>query len=238
MERKDFLKSSLGVLGFSAVLIEACKKDVAGTTDTTDNSDTSSDSCAVATEETAGPYPEDLSRNSAMFRQNITDGKTGIPLSLTLTVVNTNSNCAAIENARVDIWHCDKDGYYSAYSNTGYLGTQNNVGKTFLRGIQLTDSNGQVTFTTIYPGWYSGRATHIHVEVFIDSVLKATTQLAFADDLNTTVYNTSLYSAHGQNTITNETDMVFSDSYEKELVTTTGDTTNGYTATYTIGLAL
>ncbi|HXL55383.1 MAG TPA: intradiol ring-cleavage dioxygenase [Chitinophagaceae bacterium] len=235
MERKDFLKSSLGVLGLSAVLMEACKKDVTST-DTTSGSDDSG-SCSVATEETAGPYPEDLSSNSAMFRQDITEGKTGIPLNLTLTVVNTNSNCAAIENARVDIWHCDKDGYYSAYSNTGYLGAQNNIGKTFLRGIQLTDSNGEVTFTTIYPGWYSGRATHIHVEVFINSVLKATTQLAFPEELTTTVYNTSLYSAHGQNTTTNETDMVFSDSYAKELVTITGDTTNSYTATYTIGIA-
>lgn len=238
MERKDFLKSSLGVLGLSAVLMEACKKDVAGTSDTRTSGTSGTDSCEVATEETAGPYPEDLSSNSAIYRQDITEDKTGIPLTLTLTVVNTNSNCAAIENARVDIWHCDKDGYYSGYSNPGYLGTQNNVGQTFLRGIQLTDSNGEVTFNTIYPGWYTGRATHIHAEVFIDSNLKATTQLAFPANITTAVYNSSLYSAHGQNTLTNENDQVFSDSYAKELVTITGDTTNGYTATYTIGIAL
>jgi protocatechuate 3,4-dioxygenase beta subunit len=224
------------------VLIEACKKESSsGTSSSTSTSDststtTTSTSCTATPSETAGPYPYDLSADSAIFRTNITEGKTGIPLSLTLTIVNSNADCAVLTGARVDIWHCDKDGYYSEYSEPGYLGTQDNTGKTFLRGIQLTDSNGQVKFTTIYPGWYTGRVTHIHVEVFINSVLKLTTQLAFPDSLNTTVYNTSLYSAHGQNSITNTNDQVFSDSYSSELLTITGDTTNGYTATFKVGV--
>jgi len=243
--RAKFLKNLL--LGATSVpiLVEACNKsngstNQGSTTDTTSSGTggTTPTGCSATPSETAGPYPYDLSRNSAIFRPDITEGKTGVPLTLTLTIVNSNNSCAAISGARVDIWHCDKDGYYSEYSEPGYLGTQDNTGKTFLRGIQLTDTNGQVKFTTIYPGWYSGRVTHIHVEVFVNSVLKLTTQVAFPDSLNTTVYNTSLYSAHGQNSTTNSNDQVFSDSYNSELVAITGDTTNGYTATFKVGVPL
>lgn len=244
--RAKFIKSLL--LGATAVpiLVEACSKSndassgsTSSTTDSTSTgSTTTSTDCSATPSETAGPYPYDLSKNSAIFRTDITEGKTGIPLTLTLTIVNSNNSCAVISGARVDIWHCDKDGYYSEYSEPGYLGTQDNTGKTFLRGIQLTDSNGQVKFTTIYPGWYTGRVTHIHMEIFVNSVLKLTSQVAFPDSLNTTIYNTSLYSAHGQNSIVNSKDQVFSDSYSSELVTITGDTTNGYAATFKVGVPL
>jgi len=243
--RAKFLKSLL--LGATSVpiLVEACNKSngsgsQSSATDTTSSGTggATSTGCSATPSETAGPYPYDLSKNSAIFRTDITEGKTGIPLTLTLTIVNSNDNCSVISGARVDIWHCDKDGYYSEYSEPGYLGTQDNTGKTFLRGIQLTDTNGQVKFTTIYPGWYTGRVTHIHVEIFVNSVLKLTTQVAFPDSLNTTIYNTSLYSAHGQNSTTNSNDQVFSDSYNSELVTITGDTTNGYTATFKVGVPL
>jgi protocatechuate 3,4-dioxygenase beta subunit len=246
MERKDFLKKGVGILGFSAigtVIIDSCSKSSGSSSSTSDGTangtgGTSSSTCAAAPQETAGPYPYDLSKNSAIFRTDITEGKTGLPLSLTLTIVNSNNSCTAIQGARVDIWHCDKDGYYSEYSEPGYLGTIDYTGKTFLRGIQLTDANGQAKFTTIYPGWYTGRVTHIHVEVFINSVLRSTTQLAFPDSINTAVYKTSLYSAHGQNSITNSNDGIFSDSYSSELVTLTGDTTNGYAATFQLGVAV
>ena len=243
--RKKFIKSVL--IGATSVplLIDACKKDatVRSTSDTssgTIDSTGTGTSCVTSPEETSGPYPYDLSKNSAIFRTDITEGREGIPLDLTLTVVNSNNSCSPIENARVDIWHCDKDGYYSEYNEPGYLGQQDNTGKTFLRGIQLSDSNGQVKFTTIYPGWYSGRVTHIHVEVFINSVLKKTTQLAFPDSLNTEIYNTSLYSAHGQNTsvANNAADSIFEDSISEELVTISGDTTNGYQASFQIGVAV
>ena len=190
---------------------------------------------ATPTEE-AGPYPYDLSKNSAVFRTDITEGKTGIPLTVTFTLVNANDSCSVLEGARIDIWHCDKDGYYSEYDEPGYLGTEDNTGKTFLRGIQLSDGNGQVTFKTIYPGWYSGRVTHIHLEVFVDSVLKLTGQVAFPDSLNTEVYNTALYSPHGQNSLTNSSDHVFSDGYSTELLTLTGDITSGYTASFKVGV--
>jgi protocatechuate 3,4-dioxygenase beta subunit len=176
-----------------------------------------------------------------MFRQDITEGNAGTPLSLTITLVNTDDNCAPITNARVDIRHCNKDGYYSEYANQpGYLGTQSHVGETFFRGIQLSDSNGQVKFTTIYPGWYTSRVTHIHANIFLSSVLKATTQFAFDETITTAVYNTSLYSAHGQNSTTLATDNVFSDTSntQYEMLTITADaTTGGYDAAITVGVA-
>ncbi|HEV2481516.1 MAG TPA: intradiol ring-cleavage dioxygenase [Puia sp.] len=247
--RANFLKSLLLGATSIPVLIEACSKNSgngssenssssSSDSSSTSTSSTSTTGCIATPAETAGPYPYDLSSDSAIYRTDITEGKTGIPLSLTLTVVNSNADCAVLSNARVDIWHCDKDGYYSEYSEPGYLGTEDNAGKTFLRGIQLTDSNGQVRFTTIYPGWYAGRVTHIHLEIFVSSVLKLTTQLCFPDSLNTTVYQTALYSAHGENTTTNSTDQVFSDGYSTELVSISGDTTNGYTATFKVGVPI
>lgn len=162
-------------------------------------------------QETEGLYPLDLSRNAAMFRQNITEGRSGLPLNLTLTLLNTTANCAPTANARVDIWQCDKDGVYSGYNQPG----ANTVGQTFMRGIQLSDSAGRVNFTTVYPGWYNGRITHIHFQVFLTSILRATSQLAFPDAINHAVYQTPLYVANGQNTsvANNAADMVFSDGF-------------------------
>jgi len=230
------------MVAFTSVqgLIEACGKENPARSISTEASGDStaagSVTCAITPDETAGPYPFDLGSDPAIFRKDITEGKSGVPLTLTLNVVNVRDNCRPYENARVDIWHCDKDGYYSEYNVSGYLGTENNAGKTFLRGIQLTDSGGQVSFKTIYPGWYSGRATHIHVEIFINAVLKKTTQLAFPESITTAVYNSSLYSPHGQNTTSNLDDQVFADSVSEELVTITGDTTNGYVAVFVIGV--
>src|SRR6266852_7312953 len=75
-----------------------------------------------------------------------------------------NLSCSPVTNASVEVWQCDATGNYSEYSQPGYDGT----GQTFLRGVQTTDSQGKVTFRTIYPGWYMGRATHIHLEVFVN----------------------------------------------------------------------
>lgn len=201
-------------------------------------------SCTLIPSETEGPYPLDLSATSSMFRTDITEGKTGVPLDLTLTIVNINDSCNPVVNARVDIWHCDKDGYYSGYSNNGYLGTQDNTGKTFCRGIQITDTAGQVKFETIYPGWYTGRVTHIHFQVFLSSVLKATSQLAFPDTINDSVYTTSsLYATHGKNTsvASNAADSIFADmsntAYEM-LTVVPNTTTGGYSASLTVGIAV
>ena len=133
--------------------------------------------CVATPSETAGPSPDRLGMlgNSAFFRRDVTEGRPGTPLALTLTIVNTASGCTALANASVEIWQCDAAGNYSEYAQPGYDGT----GQTFLRGLQTTDAGGQVTFNTVYPGWYAGRATHIHVEVFVSGRSVKTTRSRF-----------------------------------------------------------
>lgn len=227
MERKDFLKQ-LGLTGLMMPLLSACKDDG-------EDALTGNGACTVTDTETDGPYPLYTSRGSSIQRADITDGKTGTPLDMTLTVKNVNNNCEIISNARVDIWHCDKDGYYSGYTNSGYLGTQNNSGAVFCRGLQYTDAGGEAKFRTIYPGWYTGRVTHIHVQVYVNNALKLTSQIAFPEAINTAVYNTALYSAHGQNATRNSTDNIIQDSLDNELATVTANaTTGGYDLTHTL----
>ncbi|MCS6808209.1 MAG: T9SS type A sorting domain-containing protein [Bacteroidota bacterium] len=191
--------------------------------------------CVLIPQETEGPYPLDLSRDATKFRQDITEGKPGVPLHLMMTIVNVNNGCRPIPNARVDIWHTDKDGVYSGYNQPG----ANTVGQTFMRGIQITDSNGRVRFTTIYPGWYTGRVTHIHFQVFVTSILRATSQLAFPDAVTAAVYRTPLYAARGQNTSvpSNAADSIFRDGFQHQLLTITENpTTGGYDASITVGI--
>lgn len=236
MERKNFLKKTAGFIGAIGIIpvLDACKKD-----DTTDDSGsgTSTGSCSVTDTETDGPYPLYSSRGSAIQRTSIADGKTGLPLNIKIVVKNVNNSCAVLANAVVDIWHCDKDGYYSGYSNTGYLGTQNNSSLVFCRGRQISDSNGEVSFVSIYPGWYSGRCIHIHVQVYVSSTLKLTSQIAFPDAVNSVVCNTSLYSAHGQPDTTNTTDSIISNSLDNELATVTANSSGGYDLVHTLYVA-
>jgi len=198
-------------------LLDACGKDAStkASTSTTTTTTSTSGSCTVTPTETEGPFPYASGEiNNPLNRTDITGGQTGIPISYTFLVVNTNNSCAVVSDVRVDIWHCNKDGYYSGYANQpGILGTESYVGETWLRGYEVTNSYGIVTFTSIYPGWYSPRATHIHLEIYIDSVLKKTTQLAFPESISNVVQ-------------------------ANETLSLTGSLTAGYAGTYTIGLAL
>ena len=182
--------------------------------------------CAVTPSETIGPYPS----LSDFVRSDIREGKPGLPVTLAITVVNVNNACAPVAGATVDIWQCDADGNYSQY------GSERNL--TYLRGIQTTDANGLATFITIYPGWYQGRATHIHVEVTVNGRSAKVTQIAFPEDITAQVYRTGVYASSGQNPTTNARDNVFSDGTSEELVTLVGDTTNGYTGAFRIGLTV
>ncbi len=235
MDRKYFLRG-LGLAGIGTML--PTKKTNAAI-NVLAKTQLPAGSCVLIPQETAGPYPFNLSGNAAMFRQNITEGKPGTPMSLTLTVVNINEQCAPLQNLRVDIWHCDLDGYYSEFNTSSWLGPQTHVGDTFFRGIQITDINGQVHFDTIYPGWYPGRAVHIHFQVFLNSVLVATSQLCFPDSMNTVVNGTSPYSAHGQNPTTNSSDNVFSDvnNTQYEIATVAANGSGGYDASLLIGIS-
>jgi len=219
MQRKDFLKLT-GLLGASALLPLSQIKGRRVL-------HSEGASCELIPSETAGPYPLDLSNDSTKFRQDIRESFDGIQLNMKLRI-NNATTCNPIANTRVDLWHCDKDGYYSGYTVNGYLGQQNHKGETFFRGIQITDANGEVEFITILPGWYDGRATHIHFQVFLSSVLQATSQIAFDTTAVNSIYtSSSKYSAHGANPMTNQKDMVFSDGTTYQMVTLTDNTTTG-----------
>jgi hypothetical protein len=163
----------------------------------------------------------------------------GIPLTLTLTLVNTNASCASLAGYAIYIWHCNQAGLYSLYS----AGV---TGENYLRGVQATDSNGQVTFTTIFPACYSGRWPHIHVEIYpslatatsVSHVVK-TTQIAMLQSTCNEVYATSGYSASVTNLsqVSLASDNVFSDGATLETPTITGSVSAGYALALTIGIA-
>jgi protocatechuate 3,4-dioxygenase beta subunit len=237
MKRQTFIKKTGSVLLGPFVALSCIKKtdDQAITPSTASTSGT----CKVGDTETDGPYPLYNKRDASITHTDITEGKTGLPLSMAITIRNINNNCDVVPNARVDVWHCDKDGYYSGYVNQGYLGNQDNTAKTFCRGIATADASGVARFQTIYPGWYQGRVTHIHAQIYLGGQLKLTTQIAFPEDLNTAVYNTDLYKAHGQNSTKNTTDSIIRDSLSNELATVNANqVSGGYDLIHTINIAV
>lgn len=159
--------------------------------------------CLVAPETTEGPYYFD----PALLRTDVTEGKAGVPLELTLQVVD--ASCTPLENARVDIWHCDAEGNYSGYATQGSDGTLDTSGETFLRGTQITDATGHARFTTIYPGWYRGRTTHIHYKVFLDQTTVLTSQIFFPEEISERVFgNDPAYARPAARTTFNANDRI------------------------------
>ena len=192
------------------------------TTITTSTTGTTSAACAVTPSETVGPYPSRID----LFRSDIREGRSGTNLNLTITVVDSSNDCSPVTNANVEIWQCDAAGNYSQY------GTQ--TAETYLRGIQTTNANGEVTFRTVYPGWYQGRATHIHVEVVRNGMSVKVTQIAFPEDVNAAVYSTGVYASRGSNPTSNTRDGIFSDSLASEMASVTGDPSGGYSASFRV----
>lgn len=157
-------------------------------------------------------------------------------MTMNITIKNKNTSCAALAGALVDVWHCDKDGYYSEYGGTG-MQSANFITVDFLRGRQTTDISGLAAFTTIFPGWYSGRAPHVHVHVY-NATGKSllVTQIAFPYAIANTLYTTGQaygYTKGAQDTL-NERDNVFSDGFTNELATVSGSPSAGYTLSHTI----
>jgi protocatechuate 3,4-dioxygenase beta subunit len=181
--------------------------------------------CSVSPNETVGPYPslQDL------IRSDIREDRQGTALQLTITVVNVAAGCAPMPNVAVEIWQCDVAGAYSQY------GSQ--AARTFLRGIQVTNAAGEATFTTIYPGWYQGRATHIHVEVASAGRSLKVTQIAFPEEISNQVHTQGVYASRGVNATTNARDNVFSDGVSNQLATVAGSPATGMTATYRLGVS-
>jgi protocatechuate 3,4-dioxygenase beta subunit len=168
---------------------------------------------------TEGPYWVD----AKLFRSDIrTDPSTGtaregVPLTLTIQVQNLTSSgsCSALTGAYVDIWHCDAKGIYSdepTYNPGGGTGNVNTTGQQFLRGYQITNENGSVTFTSIFPGWYTGRTIHVHLRVRTYSgttvLSNFVTQIFFDEAVNNAVLALPAYSRTTSRDTTNATDNI------------------------------
>lgn len=187
-------------------------------------SSSSTASCVLTPEMTEGPYYID----GEAVRSDITEGKPGTPLRLDLTVVDADA-CTPIPGATVEVWHADATGNYSGFGNT----TSN---RTFLRGIQTADDSGTVTFRTIYPGWYQGRAVHIHLKAHKGGGNEVhTTQLFFDESTSDAVFAASPYNTHGGRRTTNAQDGIYRDggAQATPALTENGD---GYVGTLTVGI--
>ncbi|MEM7324948.1 MAG: intradiol ring-cleavage dioxygenase [Actinomycetota bacterium] len=140
--------------------------------------------------QTAGPFPN----REQIDRRDITEGYPGHPLRLGIRVVD--AACEAVPGAQVEIWHADASGDYSSYQDNGD-GKDEGEGTTFLRGSQMADSDGIVEFQTIYPGWYGGRAVHIHALASVGGQEILTTQLYFDEAYTAAVYESGEYAQFG-----------------------------------------
>jgi len=225
MDRKDFLKK--GMLGLGTIV--AIPTVLSSCNDKQDPPIVDEEACLVSPVESKGPFgnktPADL------VRENIIGDRTGVPLLVRIIVEDVNNNCEPLVGVLVDLWQCDAHGNYSQYS--GQL-EGNFTNEEFLRGRQTTDANGMASFISIYPGWYPGRAPHLHVEVLRSSGESLlVTQTAFPEDISTSVYATEGYV--GDFDTSNEADGLFGSSLNQNLATSvSGDTTNGYTLMETI----
>lgn len=237
MNRKDFLKSVglAGVAVATAPVFLHCRTGEDSENPSIDNS--ISTACAVTNSETEGPFP--TKSPSTLVQSNIVSDRTGVPLSIEITVQNVNNSCAALQGVLVDIWHCDKEGNYSEYGGSGMQST-NYTSVHFLRGRQTTDGSGKVNFTSIFPGWYSGRATHIHVHIYNASGQSLlVTQIAFPEGSSSATVLVAATSGYkGMNGYTyNANDNVFSDGTANEMSAVTGSVSSGFALTHTIKVA-
>lgn len=197
--------------------------------------------CVVRPELTLGPYFVDGMLNRSDIRADTSDNsvKAGMPLTLTVVVAGVGGNvCAPLEGAQVDIWHCDAQGQYSGVSDPGFDSTA----RDFLRGYQVTGPDGAARFQTIYPGWYSGRAVHIHFTIHTTaadgSAYQFTSQFFFDDSLSDQVHMLEPYAAKGQRNVRNNADNIFNGGGGQLLLNLQGDASSGYTGAMSIGLDL
>ena len=194
----------------------------AGVADTTTVASTT---CVLTPELTEGPYYI----AGEAIRTDITEGKAGMPLRLALVVSNI-SRCTGVANASIDIWHADAGGNYSGFNATA-------SNRTFLRGTQVTDASGAAGFHTIYPGWYSGRATHIHVKVHVAGNVVHTGQLFFDEATNTAVYATAPYNSHGGTRTMNSQDSIYNGGGSQSIVRVSQEG-SGLVGTITMGVRI
>ncbi len=190
--------------------------------------------CVARPEATEGPYFVDEMLNRSDVRSDPGTGevRVGLPLALTFNVSALGAACTPLEGAQVDIWHCDASGVYSDVNDRSF----STVGQKFLRGYQATDADGRATFTTVFPGWYSGRAVHIHFKVRVTSGgrdLEFTSQLFFDEAVNAAVFAQAPYAGRGLADTPNSVDRI----YREQLLVAATPTSDGYAATFDLGLA-
>jgi len=192
--------------------------------------------CVVSPELTEGPYFVDEQLNRSDIRIDPSDNsvRSGVELQLTLRVTSINgSSCAPLANAVVDIWHCDAAGLYSDVQPEG------TSGQKFLRGYQTTDATGTVQFTTIYPGWYSGRAVHVHFKVRASVTsnpsYEFTSQFFFDDTLSDQVFTQQPYASKGVRNTRNSQDNIYQNG-GSQLLLNVVENGSGYTSTFDIGI--
>lgn len=191
-------------------------------------------SCAVSPAETKGPFP--IKTPSQLVKANLVADRRGIALLINLTVEDRSNDCKPLPGVYVDIWHCDAQGYYSEYGGVALQPTDFTHAH-FLRGRQMTDETGRVSFISIYPGWYPGRAPHIHVEISnVHENTLLVTQIAFPESASEEVYATGEYK--GSANTSNESDNVFRNSLSDNMADSlTGNIADGYTLVKTLVVA-
>jgi protocatechuate 3,4-dioxygenase beta subunit len=194
--------------------------------------------CVVKPEQTEGPYFVDEKMLRSDLRLDPTDGsvRTGVPLRLNLRLSTiTAETCSPLAGVLVDVWHNDARGEYSDVRDRKY----DNRGKKFLRGYQLTDASGLVSFDTIYPGWYPGRTVHIHFKVRTSPSAERgeefISQLYFDDTITDEVHARPDYSIEGQRSTRNKDDRIFRKGGE-ELMLRLRQNADGYEAEFELGL--
>lgn len=250
--RRDLLglaaKASVGVVVTQSLL--ACGGDsvtgtdtsTTGTSTSSTGSSSSNSSCVLTAALTEGPYFVDEKLLRSDIRTDPTTGtvSAGTPLSLQFNVARlANSACTPLTGAYLDVWHADATG---VYSDEGVNGTS---GKKFLRGYQLTDANGQASFTTIYPGWYQGRAVHIHFKLRLyagsTKSYEFTSQFFFDDALTDSVYGSSPYSSRSARDTRNASDGIYNSLTAAQKAALTLSTTanaTGYAGVITLDVAV
>jgi protocatechuate 3,4-dioxygenase beta subunit len=241
--RREAIVALCGV-GFG-VALAACGRsspthNVAAARASTAAGTTPDATCALTPEVTAGPFYI----ANHLTRRNITENQPGLPLALDLTVQDA-STCKPIAGADVEVWHANAQGLYSGYGGSSAPGpapgggpaTPNSASR-FLRGHQKSDTNGKAIFDTIYPGWYMGRAPHIHVKVHVGGSVVHTGQLFFDDRTSDAVYRTAPYSSHGQPDTTDAQDSIYAQAggSAAQVKLTKRSNGNGYNAAIALGV--
>ena len=223
MDEKLTRRGSLARLGGLALTVAGAGSLVAETGTGNAAIESGAVQCVLTPELTEGPYYI----AGEKLRRDIRDGHPGTLLTLRLRVLSA-STCAPIKGAAVDVWHADAAGNYSGFG----AGASS---RTFMRGVQKTDKNGLALFTTVYPGWYQGRAVHIHVKVHVGGSVVHTGQLFFPDALTAAVYKHAPYAARGGPDMTNEQDSIFVNG-GKQSILTVAKSGAGYVGSIAMGV--